>query len=116
VRRRDKVVSGESQVTTTWRDTEIEAQSEEILGRLRLSGPVVMQAILSPNDSMQVIECNARFGGASTASIAVGLDLLYWSILERREPGLPLPQFSRRAGEIRQIRVPHDIVLDDTDI
>lgn len=116
LRRRDKIVSGESQVTTTWRNTELQAQAEEILRRLRLNGPVVMQAILASDGSMQVIECNARFGGASTASIAVGLDLLYWSILERREPGLSLPKFARRAGEIRQVRVPHDIVIDDTDL
>ena len=115
LRRRDRVVNGESQTTTTFRDAKLEAQAAGILERLGLSGPVVMQAIVG-EAGLSVIEVNARFGGASTASLSVGLDMLYWSLFERAWPCAPLPAFDRRQGEIRQVRVSEDIVIRDPDL
>ena len=115
LRRRDRVVNGESRTTTTFRDARLEAQAADVLARLDLSGPVVMQAIVGET-GLAVIEVNARFGGASTASLSVGLDMLYWSLLERVWPDAPLPAFERRQGEIRQIRVSEDIVIRDPDL
>lgn len=115
LRQRDRVVNGESQTTTTFRDARLEAQAAEILGQLDLSGPVVMQAIMG-EAGLAVIEVNARFGGASTASLCVGLDMLYWSLFERAWPGAPLPAFDRRQGEVRQVRVAEDIVIRDPDL
>lgn len=115
LRRRDRVVNGESQITTTFRDPGLEAQAADVLGRLGLSGPVVMQAIVTET-GLAVIEVNARFGGASTASLSVGLDMLYWSLVERARPDAPLPAFDRLRGEIRQVRVSEDIVIRDPDL
>jgi carbamoyl-phosphate synthase large subunit len=115
LRRRDRVVNGESQTTTTFRDARLEAQAAGVLERLGLSGPVVMQAIVTET-GLAVIEVNARFGGASTASLSVGLDMLYWSLFERAWPGAPLPAFDRRQGEIRQVRVAEDMVIHDPDL
>ena len=115
LRRRDRVVGGESQITTTFRDARLETQAAGILERLGLSGPVVMQAIVT-EAGLSVIEVNPRFGGASTASIAVGLDMLHWSLRERLWPAAALPAFVRRPTEIRQIRVPEDIIVDDPDL
>lgn len=114
LRRRDKVVNGESEITTTFRDASLEAAVETALPKLRLRGPVVMQAILEPGTGLQIIECNARFGGASTTAISAGLDLLYWSILQSRDPDAS-PLFLRLPGELRQIRVPSDIIQYDPD-
>lgn len=115
LRRRDRVVNGESQTTTTFRNARLEAQAADFLGRLDLSGPVVMQAIVT-EAGIAVIEVNARFGGASTASLSAGLDMLYWSLFERARPGAPPPAFDRRQGEIRQVRVAEDIVIRDPDL
>lgn len=115
LRRRDRVVNGESRTTTTFRDARLEAQAAGVLERLGLSGPVVMQAIVGKT-GLAVIEVNARFGGASTASLSVGLDMLYWSLFERAWPGAPLPAFDRGRGEIRQVRVSEDIVIRDPDL
>jgi len=115
LRRRDRVMNGESQTTTTFRDAGLEAQAANVLARLGLSGPVVMQAIVGEG-GIAVIEVNARFGGASTASLSVGLDMLYWSLLERARPGAPLPAFDRHQGEVRQVRVSEDIVIRDPDL
>lgn len=116
LRRRDLVVNGESQITTTFRDAALEEQAAAILGRLALRGPVVMQAIIDAVGSLQVIECNARFGGASTASIAAGLDGLRWSLLEAAGAPIDDYPFLRAAGEVRQVRVPADIYVHGPDL
>lgn len=114
LRRRDRVVSGESQVTTTFRDASLEEQAIRVLTALQLRGPVVLQAIVV-DGRLQVIECNPRFGGASTASIAVGLDSLYWSLAEALGE-VTAPVFKRMSGEVRQIRMPVDRVIYDSDL
>ncbi|WP_256666832.1 ATP-grasp domain-containing protein [Pseudomonas sp. SJZ080] len=113
LRRRDRVSAGESQITTTFRSEALEREAVRALETLDLRGPVVMQAIVV-NDTMRIIECNPRFGGASTTAIAVGLDVLYWSLAEAFDQGLP-PVFKRIAGEVRQVRLPTDLVLHDPD-
>ena len=109
LRYRDRVLCGESQITTTFSDPSLEKQAIKVLSALGLRGPVVMQAILS-DGQIRVIECNPRFGGASTASIAAGLDSLYWSLSEALN-GVVSPNFNRSSQEIRQIRMPSDKVL-----
>lgn len=113
LRSRDQVIDGESQVTTTFRDTQIEATLKEILQTLKLRGPVVLQALIDAENNLHIIECNSRFGGASTLAIAAGLDMFYWSLLESYGVDVSEYPFDRVSGEIRQIRVPSDIYLHD---
>jgi carbamoyl-phosphate synthase large subunit len=109
LRTRDQVIAGESQVTTTFQNEKIESQARKVLEALRLKGPVVLQAILDDSDDIHVIECNSRFGGASTTSIEAGLDIFYWTLLEQYAGNLDDYPFERVSGEVRQIRVPRDI-------
>lgn len=111
LRTRDQVVAGESQVTTTFQDAKIEVTAKTILEALSLSGPVVMQALLDDARDLHVIECNARFGGASTTSISAGLDSLYWSLLEASGTDVAEYPFDRLPSEVRQVRVPQDVTL-----
>ena len=113
LRSRDHVVKGESQVTTTFRDPLIETKAIQVLQALKLRGPVVMQVLINANKEFHVIECNTRFGGASTTSIAAGLDIFYWNILDSYGVNVCEYTFDRVSGEVRQIRVPHDIHLYD---
>ena len=73
LRYRDTVIGGESQVTTTFSNAGFEKQASIFLKNLNLKGPVVLQAIIC-QDKLQFIECNPRFGGASTLAISCGLD------------------------------------------
>jgi len=109
LRTRDYVIGGESQVTTTFRDQAIEKEMTKVLSTLKLCGPVVLQAFIDADKGIHIIECNTRIGGASTASIAVGLDILYWSLLEKCGADLREYAFDRISDEVRQIRVTHDI-------
>lgn len=109
LRRRDVVANGESQITSTFRDEAIEGLASAALTKMKLRGPVVLQGFLDAQRQLKIIECNARFGGASTASIAVGLDLLYWSLLEANSDKCRPPRFCRFKNEVRQIKVTADI-------
>lgn len=110
LRRRDVVQDGESQVTTTFRDAALEALVARLLTAMPLRGPIVVQVLLDPVAGPQIVECNTRFGGASTASAAVGLDALGWTLREVLDPTAPAV-FTRAAREIRQVRVPADLIL-----
>jgi carbamoyl-phosphate synthase large subunit len=116
LRGRDLVFNGESQITTTFRNEDYEAQAAAILSSLNLSGPVVLQGIIDAGGSLNIVECNARFGGASTASIAVGLDCLRWSLLESAGAQIDDYPFFRSDTEVRQVRVPADTYCYGSDI
>ena len=75
-RSRDYVVDGESQVTTTLHDASLERQCSEYIAKLGMYGHVMLQILIDFESRMWVVECNARFGGASTLAIAAGLGQL----------------------------------------
>lgn len=116
LRRREKVVNGESQTTTTFNNAKIEAEMVRVIEALGLRGPVVLQAIIDDAGAIHVIECNSRFGGASTLSLAAGLDSLYWSLLEARGADVAQVAFAKLDRPLRQVRVPSDIYVHDPDI
>lgn len=109
LRRRDRVIDGESKITTTFRDPALERQACQAIQALDLRGPIVMQAIIVQG-GLHIIECNPRFGGASTAAISAGLDSLYWSLGEAFGLASP-PLFQRNEQEVRLVRLPTDVVM-----
>ena len=108
LRNRDIVVNREAQVTTTFRDQAIESICTNIFAKRSLRSPVVMQAIIDSSNTLHIIECNARFGGASTASIMVGLDSLRWSLLEAIGAEHEDYPFIRALSDVKQVRIPYD--------
>ena len=115
LRFREIVVQGESQVTTSFQNEEIQSTVTEILESLKLRGPVVMQAILDETNQLHIIECNPRFGGASTTAIAAGLDIWYWAILEASGVDISEYPYFRVPREVKQIRMAHDSHIYDSD-
>ena len=111
LRYRNLVVNGESHITTTFRNQEIEDKIEGIINKLEIKGHAVLQAIIDDGGNIHLIEINARFGGASTASIAAGLDTFYWTLceLDKRR----IPDFKRSEADITQVRYSQDILLND---
>jgi carbamoyl-phosphate synthase large subunit len=116
LRRRDSVVNGESQITTTFTDKILEEKVQKVIEALELEGPIVLQAILDASGAVHIIECNPRFGGASTAGISAGVNSFYWSLLEAQGIAVEDNSFSRIVGEIRQIRILADIYIHDSNI
>jgi carbamoyl-phosphate synthase large subunit len=78
---------------------------------MNLRGHAVIQVIKDNFNNYHIIECNARFGGASTLAIASGLDSFYWFILESMGENIDKYPFLRVENEIRQIRYKKDMIL-----
>lgn len=112
LRHRNMVKHGESAVTTTFRDEMLEQQAAIFLEHLRLSGSVVLQGFIEL-EKFRIIEVNPRFGGASTASLGVGLDLMYWTLFEIFRSDEQIPVFKRTKAELKQVRVSFDEVFYD---
>lgn len=110
-RERNVVSQGESQVTTTAAHPRLEELCQSMAHCLNLYGHVIFQVLEDASGHFHVIECNPRFGGASTASVAVGLDSFYWFLLECAGTALSPHFFFRHPGEIRQIRYAADKVI-----
>lgn len=110
-RERNVVVNGESQVTTTIRCPEIQSICTQFAASVQLYGHIILQLIQDSGGNFHIIECNPRFGGASTAAIAAGLDSFYWLLQETSGQDLDDYPFNRIEGEIKQIRYPEDLII-----
>lgn len=105
-RKRDLIQEGESKITTTALFPELEKMCTDIANLLDIKGHAIFQVIESEDGRFWVVECNVRFGGASTASLAVGLDSYYWFLLESMGEDLVKYPFARLEQDIRQIIFP----------
>jgi len=110
-RSRDLVTNGESQITTTCRHEALETLCSHAAVNLGCLGHLVFQALEDEDGQLHLIECNARFGGASSLALAAGLDSFYWFALESRGASLDTVPFFRARGELRQIRHADDLVV-----
>jgi carbamoyl-phosphate synthase large subunit len=110
-RSRDMVVNGESQITTTVNRPDAEELCSMFAEHFNIYGHAVFQILIDESEQCNVIECNSRFGGASTLSICTGLDSFYWFLLESMGEDLSKYPFVRSVNEKRQIRYPTDLIL-----
>ncbi|KRE97983.1 carbamoyl-phosphate synthase [Paenibacillus sp. Soil766] len=108
-RERTYVVDGESQITETIRNQALEELCSNLAERLQLYGHVVMQVIIDSKGFFHIIECNSRFGGASSLSLEVGLDSFYWLILESSGYDLKDYPFLRLDVEKKLVRYSADV-------
>ena len=111
MRKRVLVIDGESQITSIFFNKNIENSIKNIIKPLNLYGHVIFQAIIDENENIHIIECNARFGGASSISLHSGLDSFYWVYLESQGVSLNDYPFINSTTEITQIRYRTDIYI-----
>ncbi|RJQ40804.1 MAG: ATP-grasp domain-containing protein [Nitrospiraceae bacterium] len=110
-RTRDVVVNGESQITTTFSDPALEMVCSELAEKLGLYGHAVIQGIIDENNNFNIVECNSRFGGASTLSLETGLASFYWFLLEACGYSISDYPFIRSVTEKKQVRYPKDLII-----
>lgn len=113
MRYRNLIKHGESRVSTTFRNEQVEKEIIQIISHFKLNGPIVIQAIIDKNGRLNIIEINPRFGGASALSIEAGLDSIFWSLCESCGYDIDELPFKRSEKEVRQIRAPKDNYLYD---
>lgn len=105
------VENGESVITETFYDKDLNDLLLTIIKKLNLYGHIVLQVLIDSDNNINVIECNSRFGGASTLSIEAGLDSFYWFLNEAN--GIPINDFpfQLKKQKITQVRYPQDILF-----
>jgi len=108
-REREVVYEGESQVTASLKYPDIEVLCFKAAELLNINGPAVFQILCDQSKHLHLIECNPRFGGASTLSLAMGLRSFEWFIQESLQ--LPLTPFVRSPQEMRQVRYAEDLIM-----
>jgi len=111
-RQRDTIINGESQITSTFRNEKLEQLCADFVESMAFYGHILLQIIIDEKGAFHIIECNSRFGGASTLSLAVGLDSFYWFFLESLGVDIQEYPFLRLKNEKVQIRFPEDIVIN----
>ncbi|MDB6081701.1 MAG: family N-acetyltransferase [Chlamydiia bacterium] len=110
-RTRDLVQQGESQITTTIHKPKLQTLCVQLATLLNLYGAITIQVIESETDIFHIVECNPRFGGASTLSIAAGLDCFYWFLCEAEKKNLQKIPFQAIESPLQQIRYSIDRIL-----
>lgn len=83
LRWRDKVVNGESFVSTTFRNTDWENKIKTLFSSINgLKGHCLGQFIVDHGENLNLVEINPRLGGASPLSLSSGLNSILWSLRE----------------------------------
>lgn len=111
VRERVVVIDGESKVTRTVKNVQLEQLGKNLAEDLHLRGHVMFQVIIDHNEQVHIVECNPRFGGASTLSVAAGLHSFSWFILEAQGKSLDEYPFKRSERELTQVRYEKDLIF-----
>jgi carbamoyl-phosphate synthase large subunit len=111
VRTRDLVIGGESQITTAVNHPGIETVCSDFASKLQLYGHIVFQLIEDSEGAIHIVECNCRFGGASTLSLEMGLDSFYWFFLEANGHSLDSYPFIRSDRNKKQVRYSADLII-----
>ncbi|BDG30670.1 ATP-grasp domain-containing protein [Parageobacillus thermoglucosidasius] len=111
-RTRDYVINGESHISTTQREKKLEDLCTRLALDMGFYGHIVIQVIKDKKGDYHIVECNSRFGGASTLSIEAGLDSFYWFFLESIGESLIKYPFNRSKEEKRLIRFVDDLIID----
>lgn len=112
-RQRNRIEHGEAQVSTTKHFAQLETLCQQMALAMNIQGHAIFQALHQPETQMfKVIECNPRFGGASTLSFAAGLHSVAWAVLESQGISPSRLPFNRSVREKQLIRYATDRILD----
>lgn len=111
MRKRVKVVDGESQVTTSFEDASLQKKFFDFLDQSDFYGHITLQAIIDDSDKVHVIECNPRVGGASMLSIHAGLESFFWFFAEVLGEDLTAYPFIPASKPVTLVRYPNDVYL-----
>lgn len=104
IRSRDLIINGQAEITSYFEDEKLKTMISNFAQQNKIYGHSVIQVIKN-NQEYFIIECNTRFGGASTLSYAMGLESFYWFLLESNNLCI---SFKLNPKKLKQIRVPED--------
>jgi carbamoyl-phosphate synthase large subunit len=112
IRKRILVLNGESQITSNVEHEGISKLVSRFVLAFKFTGHIILQAIVDKNENIYLIECNPRFGGASSFSVSCGLDTFYWFLKESEGCDISAIPFTYNSKDrYKQIRYPKDIIF-----
>ena len=82
LRKRNLIMNGESKISQVIKNKKLEQLCQKMIRNFNFHGHIVIQVIIDSKNKIHIIECNARFGGASSLSVENGLDSFTWFIKE----------------------------------
>jgi carbamoyl-phosphate synthase large subunit len=82
VRKRNLIVNGESKISQVVTNKKLEQVCHKMTKNFSFYGHIIIQVLVDSKNKIHLIECNSRFGGASSLSIECGLDSFNWFIKE----------------------------------
>jgi len=83
LRWREKIVNGESYVSTTFKNLDWETKITKLFSTIDgLRGHCIAQCMVDSDGMPHLIEINPRFGGASPLALSTGLNSILWSLKE----------------------------------
>jgi carbamoyl-phosphate synthase large subunit len=106
-RRRDRIVNGEAQITSIVDRPDLTRLAVDAAVAVGVRGHAVVQ-LIDATGGTQVIECNARVGGASSAAWSSGLRSLDAMLLEAL--GEVVTPMATVSAPLTQTRLPRDYV------
>jgi|688.fasta_scaffold70618_4 carbamoyl-phosphate synthase large subunit len=113
LRYRIKISSGESSITSTFNNNKINNILKKIVKKFQLTGIINIQGIIK-NKNIFIIDCNPRFGGASSLAIKKGFDIFYWQINELlNNKNIIDKNIFNQNSKITQVRYPSDLYIND---
>ncbi len=111
LRDRNLIIDGEAKVSKTFNNYEIRKAANEIICHLNLYGHIMLQMFVTENNKFFLIECNPRFGGASTLSIKAGLESFKWAYMEAMHVDISKLECKISRKAITQVRISNDIYI-----
>ena len=109
VRSRDKVIGGESKITTVQEKNELAKKVTHFVESFSILGHSVTQVLEDQEEKYHLIECNTRFGGASTLSYELGLKSFLWFLQECNGKALDVKISNKK---LTQVRVNKDLYFE----
>ena len=108
---REMVVDGESKITSSFNNEKLVRIINKFIRQISLQGHIIIQVLIDDNNEIQIIECNPRFGGASTLSLVAGLDSFYWFFIESIGQNISVTSPTQNLKGLTQIRYKNDIII-----
>lgn len=108
IRKREVIHDGEAISSYVVKDKKLEKLIKDFLLKNHITGHTITQ-VIKRNDKYYLVECNTRFGGASTLSYKMGLKSFYWFLCEENNRKF---KYKRIKKNLRQIRIKKDIYFE----
>ena len=110
IRKRNLIINGESKISKIIKNKKIEQTCIKMIKNFNFYGHIIIQIIIDSKNNIHVVECNARFGGASSLSVESGLDSFTWFIKENL--GKKLDKKIFKIPKKTLIRYSKDMLID----